>query len=70
MRFWANDKGDILTDDQVLAYVAHAGSLSEAAERGDVRLVAGDPDEERRPYEGREGVEREHARLAHWLDLE
>lgn len=40
MRLWAG-AGGLMTDEQLLAYLAHFGSPSSAAARGDVRLVAG-----------------------------
>lgn len=39
MRLWMGD-GGLMTDEQVLAYVGHFGSLSEALSHGDIRLVA------------------------------
>lgn len=47
MRLWQDSKGAIITDEQVLRYVATFGSLSEAPGRGDVRLISdtGGPDD-------------------------
>lgn len=43
MRLWIGE-GGLMTDEQVLAYLAHFGSLRSAADKGDVRLVARDGD--------------------------
>ena len=57
MRSWLDPKGAIITDEQVLRYVATFGSLSGALERGDIRLLSdtGDPAPrpKRRPGERR-----------------
>ncbi len=41
MRLWENAKGNLIGDEQVLAYLASHGSLSKALLAGDIRLVAG-----------------------------
>lgn len=40
MRLWQDSKGAFITDEQVLRYIATFGSLSEALERGDIRLIS------------------------------
>lgn len=64
MRLWQDDKGAIITDEQLLRYIAYRGSLSDALEAGDVRLT-NDDDEHRevrkRPAKG------ENARLSDYL---
>lgn len=40
MRIWQDDQGNLITDEQLLRYVAHHGSLSKALSAGEVRLVA------------------------------
>ena len=40
MRLWEDAKGAVITDEQLLRYIAYRGSLSEALEAGDVRLVS------------------------------
>ena len=68
MRFWENAKGDLITDEQVLAYVASHGSLSAALTAGDIVLVSSTTDAFR-PREGqpKEKGRREHAKLASFL---
>lgn len=39
MRIWSGE-GGLMTDEQLLAYIGHFGSLSRALECGDVRLVS------------------------------
>lgn len=47
MRLWQNARGDLVTDEQVLGYIASFGNLEQAARAGDIRLVsASDSDEE------------------------
>lgn len=41
MRLWMGD-GGLMTDQQLLAYVGHFGSLSEALMHGDVKLISED----------------------------
>lgn len=38
MRIWSGE-GGLMTDEQVLAYIGHFGSLSEAAQHGDIDLL-------------------------------
>ena len=68
MRLWLNAKGDLITDEQVLAYIASHGSLSAALEAGDMALVTGEtqPTTSRDPASGRKGRKR-HAKLAEYL---
>lgn len=40
MRFWKNAAGDVITDEQVLAYLSAHGSLSRALESGDVVCIS------------------------------
>lgn len=46
MRFWEDAKGSVITDEQLVRYIAYRGSLSAALEAGDVRLI-GDAKAER-----------------------
>lgn len=39
MRIWKNARGDLISDEQVLAYLASCGSLGKAFASGDVCLV-------------------------------
>lgn len=73
MRIWQNAQGDLLTDDQLLAYVATFESLGAAGEAGDIRLVSGGADDARRANAGRNagrGTSPRRARLADYLESE
>lgn len=48
MRFWVDSDDAILTDDQVLNYVAAFGSLEDASAHGDIRLMADSPSQDAR----------------------
>ena len=65
MRLWKNAKGDLITDDQLIAVVATYGSLRKALRAGDIVLVAGDAERSEPPADGRKAVR--HARLASFL---
>ena len=56
------------TDEQLVRYIAAYGSLSQALEAGDIRLVVPD-DTEAKPAEERQkaGRRRTHAKLATYL---
>ena len=41
MRIWINAKGDLITDDQVLALLEHYGDLGSAAGAGNIKLLNG-----------------------------
>lgn len=40
VRMWTDDRGRVLTDEQLLRQLAYYGSLESALSRGDVRLLA------------------------------
>lgn len=45
MRLWEDAKGSVITDEQLVRYIAYRGSLSAALEAGDVRLISETKDE-------------------------
>lgn len=40
MRIWQDAQGNLITDEQLLRYVARHGSLLGALAKGDVRLIS------------------------------
>lgn len=40
MRLWMNDSNAVLTDEQVIRVIATFGSLTEAAQHGNIRLIS------------------------------
>lgn len=68
MRLWLNAKGDLISDEQVLACLASHGSLSAALSAGDITLVTGGTEAiaPRDPMAQRKG-KRRHAKLAEYL---
>ena len=67
MRLWLNAKGDLITDEQVLACLASHGSLSAAPAAGDITLVTeGTEAIAPRDPMARKKVRRRHAKLAEY----
>lgn len=68
MRIWCDAHDNLITDEQLIRYVATFGSLSAALEEGDVRLVTSS-DEFANPVEApkRDGRRRSHAPLSTYL---
>lgn len=68
MRLWMHADGDhaVITDEQLLAYLASAGSLSSALEHGDVVLVSNSPSTAA-GSRNVQGLRRAHKTLADYL---
>lgn len=68
MRIWQDAQGNLITDEQLLRYIAASGSLSHALEEGDVCLIV-PTDEALKPAEEhrQEGRRRSHAALSSFL---
>lgn len=71
MRIWSGE-GGLMTDEQVLSYIGHFGSLSAALEHGDVSLMHDAPGAPARgegdPDGGERGARRpRETRLADYL---
>jgi hypothetical protein len=66
MRLWKNAKGDLITDEQLVAYIAFHGGLSQVLAAGDVSLVSGNDSDPYSPKTGhqRKKPRRDHASLA------
>jgi hypothetical protein len=68
MRLWKNSKGDLIGDEQVLAYLASHGSISAALDSGDIVLVTGKADAPKPPQtDAQRRGRRNHAKLASYL---
>ena len=65
MRLWEDSKGAVITDEQLLRYIAYRGSLAAALEAGDVRLVSDEKNEPGRSVAQKAPRER---RLSEYLD--
>lgn len=49
MRLWRDSAGNILTDEQVLRYIASFGSISASSDVGDIVLISEGIEERRLP---------------------
>ena len=65
MRLWEDAKGSVITDEQLVRYIAYRGSLSAALEAGDVLLISETKEGPQRPSERPRTPSR---RLADYLD--
>lgn len=65
VRLWEDAKGSVITDEQLVRYIAYRGSLSAALEAGDVRLISEMKEERQRSADP---SKRSLQRLADYLD--